>query len=131
MEGSNKMIGGIPPNLDRLTGLVLILNGKQLRFTIRGRQLLKGMLAYYGFNIADVKTVEHYETIREVAISNAAAGLISDNTSLGDSALDLPALMADLFNTEKLVDEIFSGLKPAPHLKLVSPSTAKPWGSEK
>jgi hypothetical protein len=130
MDTSNKMIGGIPPSLERLTGLVLILNGKQLRFTAGGKKLLKGMLAYYGFNIADVKTVAHYETIRKFAISSAAAGLIGD-TSREDSALNLPALVEDFFSCDKLVDEIFSELKPAPDLKLVNPSIAKPQVTEK
>lgn len=121
MDDSNKAIGGIPPALERLTGLVLISNGNQLRFTARGKQLLKGMLAYYGFNISDVKTITHYETIREIAISNAAFGLQSDNKNPDVPAFNLPALIDDLFNTEKLVDEIFRELKTAPHLKLVPP----------
>jgi len=124
MEGFNKMIGGIPPSLDRLMGLVLILDDSHLRFTAGGKQLLKGMLAYYGFKITDVKTVKHYETIREIAINHAAAELTIDNTNAGDFAVDLSALVEDLFNTEKRVAEIFE-LKPARHLKIVPPSAIK------
>jgi len=131
MEGSNKLIGGIPPSLERLTGLALTLDGKQLRFTARGKQLLKGMLAYYGSKIADVKTIGHYEAIREIAIRHAAVDLKSCSTNPGDPTVDLSTLVEDIFNPEKRVDEIFCELKPVPHLKIVPPSAGKLQGSEK
>ncbi|MDB6061770.1 MAG: hypothetical protein JWM78_1873 [Verrucomicrobiaceae bacterium] len=130
MDDSNKTIGGIPPALERLTGLVLISNGNQLRFTMPGRKLLKGMLAYYGFNIADIKTITHYEIIREIAISNAALDLQSDKNP-NEPAHDLPALIDGLFNTETPVDKIFSELRPDQHLKLVPSAGAKPLDREK